>query len=461
MLDQYWHGESDRISPEAPVPVVNINHTESRPGGAANVAFNIAELGAQVTLLGMIGKDHNGELLRHLLDHPGINGIFVTHEYLPTTTKLRVISQHQQLIRADFENTRPDQNTLEKINAQFFSQLPNFDVILFSDYGKGSLTEIKIMLAAAKKQGCKTIVDPKSQDFLRYQDATMVTPNFKEFQMGVGEWIRADDAESLNQTLTTLAHQEIKRCGFEHLLITRGGDGMSLINRSSSPIHLPTDAKDVFDVTGAGDTVIAMIALGWASGLETAQAAILANTAAGIAVSKLGTSVVHLDELAKALDLNNLDQRLTLPTLLQKIEQSRLEGEKIVLTNGCFDLLHPGHIEYLAAAKALGNKLIILINDDGSVADLKGQHRPINPLKDRIALLAALKSVDWVIPFSEATPANLIAQIKPDILVKGGDYTVDNIAGAEEVIANGGSVKILPFKEGYSSTRLIERIKRY
>ena len=458
MLDRYWHGHSDRISPEAPVPVVNVGLTESRPGGAANVALNIAELGASVTLMGIIGDDEAGAELTRLLEAKNIHCDLTVSRNHPTTTKLRVISQHQQLIRADFEDRTPDSDTLKNLEAAFLEALPLFDVIIFSDYGKGTLGDPQPLLLAAKEQGAQTIVDPKSNSFHRYAGATLITPNFKEFQAVLPNPI-PNDSPTKETDIEQAARGQLKECVIDALLITRGADGMTLVQQDAAPIHLPTHALEVFDVTGAGDTVVAMLGLGLASNLSLPQAITLANTAAGIVVGKLGTATVHLEELNDAIGIASDPNRLSLETLKARIKQAKLEGDKIVVTNGCFDLLHPGHIEYLTAAKKLGDRLIVLINDDESVRGLKGPSRPINPLVDRMAMLNGLKPIDWVIPFSEETPAKLIAALQPDCLVKGGDYQVHEIAGADTVLANGGEVKIIPFKPGYSSSRLIQRIQ--
>ncbi len=452
MLDRYWHGTTQRISPEAPVPVVTLQDSEERPGGAANVALNLAHLGAQVQLLALVGQDDAANTLAELLTQAGIECELLATT-LPTITKLRVICQQQQLLRVDFEKTYHQHPAQSRLLNAFEQHLANTDLVIFSDYGKGTLQQVSEMLLLAKARNIPTLVDPKSNDFTIYAHAHFITPNFKEFTAVVGQ---VEDDQQLQQQARLLIQQQ----HLQGLLITRGSDGMSLVTADLYE-HLPTKAREVFDVTGAGDTVVALLGLGLACHMPLHDAVAMANQGAGIVVGKLGTAFVHPEELRAALAPTASLQRgqLTLSHLQTLTQQAQLQGERIVMTNGCFDLLHPGHIDYLEAARALGQKLIVAVNDDASVQRLKGATRPINSLVDRVAMLNALHCVDWVISFSEDTPAALIQQLCPDVLVKGGDYQIHQIAGAEWVLQHGGQVQILPFKQGYSSSRLIEKIQ--
>jgi D-beta-D-heptose 7-phosphate kinase/D-beta-D-heptose 1-phosphate adenosyltransferase len=453
MLDRYWHGATQRISPEAPVPVVTLQDSEERPGGAANVALNLAHLGAQVKLLALVGKDDAANTLAELLTQAEIECELLATD-LPTITKLRVICQHQQLLRVDFEKTYHQHAAQQPLLTAFEQQLANTDLVIFSDYGKGTLQQVSAMLLLAKARGVITLVDPKSNDFSVYAHAHFITPNFKEFTAVVGN---VKDDEQLQQR----ARELIQQHHLQGLLVTRGSEGMSLVTATLYD-HLPTKAREVFDVTGAGDTVVALLGLGLACQMSLHDAVAMANQGAGIVVGKLGTAFVHPEELRAALAPTASLQRgeLSRDYLQALVKQAQRQGERIVFTNGCFDLLHPGHIDYLEAARALGQKLIVAVNDDASVQRLKGPTRPINPLADRIAMLNALQCVDWVIAFSEDTPAELIQQLNPDLLVKGGDYQIHQIAGSDWVLQHGGQVQVLPFKPGYSSSQLIEKIQR-
>jgi len=453
MLDRYWNGDTSRISPEAPIPVVHIRERDERPGGAGNVALNTAELGAQTTLMGMVGNDSDGDHLESMLTQAKIHCLLQRTQHAPTVTKLRILSRNQQLIRIDFEE-EPLTFSAKKQLVAFKQQLTNADIVIMSDYRKGTLKNAVEMIAAAKAANVPVLVDPKQHTFAAYRGATLLTPNMKEFQTVVGP------VDSL-QALEKKAYQQLEENDLQALLITRSEQGMSLIKRNEEPLHIPTQAKEVFDVTGAGDTVIATLACTIATGECWQHAIQLANTAAGIAISKVGAATVSVPELRRAIHAEQLssDGIVNKKQLKLLVEDAHAHDETIVMTNGCFDLLHAGHIAYLEEAKKLGDRLIIAINDDASVRRLKGQERPINDLKQRMAVLAGLKAVDWVIPFSEDTPEKLICDILPDILVKGGDYQIDAIAGSRCVLANGGEVKTLCFKDGLSTSKLIKKIK--
>ncbi len=381
MLDRYWSGQASRISPEAPVPVVKVKDIEDRVGGAANVALNIAKLGANVTLLGVIGDDSNGEQLQRLLRTEGVNCDFLEEKSLHTICKLRVMAQHQQLIRIDFEETPLDFNHTN-LATRLQNHLANNDVVVFSDYGKGTLEHVADYILQAKSAGLKTLVDPKGTDYSRYKNADLITPNLGELKAVVGE---GEINTLIEKGRDLLATQNI-----ENLLLTRGEAGMSLIDAKSTH-SLPAQAKDVFDVTGAGDTVIAVMSLGLAIDLPLQDAMYLANLAAGIVVGKVGTSTVSILELNREMHPHrNTFGVVCEDELLEIMQRAKAHGEKIVMTNGCFDLLHIGHITYLQQAKALGDRLIVAVNSNESVKILKGDSRPINDLQARMAVLAAL-----------------------------------------------------------------------
>lgn len=455
MLDRYWRGNSDRLSPEAPVPVVRVTGREDRAGGAANVALNIASLGAPCSLLGIVGEDEAGARLEGLLRTQGIIPSFIHTRSHPTITKLRVLSRNQQLLRLDFEDPLSDLPLKELLDS-YKEAIKDSDVIIASDYGKGTLSCIHDLIKAANAYGKKVLVDPKGSDFMRYRGAYMLTPNMKEFETVAGKCLDEADLERRAMSL-------IELCELGCLLITRSEDGMSLFRPGHNALHLPTRAREVYDVTGAGDTVIGTLAAALACDVDVAEACELANRAAGIVVGKVGTSTVTPDELLE--DLNGTPTFLS-PGIVSEnelcteVKKLQKRGKKIVMTNGCFDIMHKGHVSYLKRARALGDRLIVAVNSDRSVSALKGSSRPIVPLEARMEMLAALDCVDFVVAFDEDTPQRLIAKILPDILVKGGDYKVEQIAGHKEVLANGGSVQILPFIDGFSTSKIIDKIKK-
>lgn len=451
MLDRYWHGATSRISPEAPVPIVRVQHQENRAGGAANVALNINALGAQTTLIGTVGKDESAQTLKELLSTQQISFDFIELENIPTITKLRVLSRHQQLIRLDFEETRFYPIDLLEI---FEKHLPTIDAVVLSDYGKGTLHQTTQLIELANKYCKPILIDPKGNDFEKYRGATVITPNLSEFEAVAGNW-------KTEEELLLKAEQLREKLALNALLITRSEQGMTLICPPDQPFHLPTQAREVFDVTGAGDTVIGVLAAMLAAKQPWKEAVTVANLAAGITVSKLGAASVSVGELEFTLHSSNQDQGILEENmLLQAVRTAQQQGETIVMTNGCFDILHAGHLQYLQQAKQLGDRLIVAVNTDESVKQLKGNSRPINNLKARMEMLSGLKCVDWVIPFAEETPERLICKILPNILVKGGDYEVSQIAGHQCVLKNGGQVKILDFLAGFSTTQLIERMKQ-
>ena len=452
MLDRFWSGASRRVSPEAPVPVVNVSGQEDRAGGAGNVAVNLAELGVTVSLVGLCGDDEHARALRSCVESAGVRWNVMPCK-ADTIVKLRVLSRNQQLLRMDFEQSlAPYANDLFLRYAQ--QHLADADLVILSDYAKGTLELVQPLLAYCREAGKRTLVDPKGTDFERYRGATLMTPNLSELEAVVGP---CDTDEALVEKAGNLrAALEL-----DAILVTRSEAGMTLIERDEPAQHLTASAQEVFDVTGAGDTVIAVMAGSLSAGLSMADAARYANHAAGVVVAKLGTASVTPEELEHAIsdrDLDSFDRRPSEDEVLSRLAKCRAAGQRIVMTNGCFDLLHPGHIRYLQQAAKLGDLLLVAVNDDDSVRRLKGAGRPVNTVEDRMAVLAALEAVDFVLPFSEDTPARLIDVVAPDTLVKGGDYTVEQIAGHESVLARGGDVIILDFVPGHSTTEMIERI---
>ncbi|WP_026377210.1 bifunctional D-glycero-beta-D-manno-heptose-7-phosphate kinase/D-glycero-beta-D-manno-heptose 1-phosphate adenylyltransferase HldE [Aestuariibacter salexigens] len=452
MLDRYWSGVTARISPEAPVPVVKVQGDEDRPGGAANVALNAAALGAKVTLIGMTGKDHSAELLRKKLNVMSVQCTFIEVPDIDTITKLRVMSRNQQLIRLDFEQ---DISALDKsdLDAAVEQALDNVDVLVISDYAKGTLSNVQKLIQLANNMNVPVVVDPKGQDFSKYAGATLLTPNMSEFEQVVGQC----DSE---QIIVDKAHQLCQQYSLDALLVTRSEKGMTLIHKDRDELHMPAKAREVYDVTGAGDTVISTLACSLATGSTLPVACGLANAAASVVVGKLGTSTVTATELAQAVRFDQRVDRgvMTQQQLMLAVQQAKAAGETVVMTNGCFDILHAGHVSYLQQAATLGDRLIVAVNTDASVTKLKGEGRPINSAERRMAVLAGLAAVDWVVPFSEDTPERLISELLPDILVKGGDYKVEDIAGGKQVIANGGEVRVLNFEDGVSTTGIIKQI---
>jgi D-beta-D-heptose 7-phosphate kinase/D-beta-D-heptose 1-phosphate adenosyltransferase len=453
MLDRYWHGPAGRISPEAPVPVVRVEDIEERPGGGANVAMNLASLGVTTRLLGLTGDDEPARRLEALVEAAGVATHLERMASCTTTTKLRVLSRNQQLIRLDFENDA-SRFPAGALDGLFAAHLADVGMVVLSDYGKGSLNGIETQIAAARAAGATVLVDPKGADFERYRRASGITPNLAEFEAVVG---RCGD-ESVFE-----ARGEELRASLEldFLLVTRSERGMSLFSAADGIVHLPAAAREVYDVTGAGDTVIAVTAAGLAAGLPVRRAAALANLASGLVVGKLGVASVTPEELRLELHRRGTGGRgfMAEDALVEAVRQCQARGERVVMTNGCFDILHAGHISYLEEAKSLGDRLVVAVNDDDTVRRLKGDGRPINRLADRLAVLSGLAAVDWVVPFSGDTPERLISRVLPDVLVKGGDYRPEDIAGRTSVLANGGEVRVLGYRDGRSTSAIVERIR--
>jgi D-beta-D-heptose 7-phosphate kinase/D-beta-D-heptose 1-phosphate adenosyltransferase len=457
MLDKYIWGDVGRISPEAPVPVVRATHQSEQPGGAANVAMNLARLGAEVVLAGFAGDDESHRALRTGLGKEGIRPLLVTSEGFPTTTKLRILGGRQQMLRLDSEHlgTRPDADYARLLEMSL-AELPGCHAVVLSDYAKGVLTAevCEKVIAAAREAHIPVLVDPKSADFGRYRGATTVCPNLGELAAALRQ-----DARDLDKLLLAAAEM-VSAFGLDFLTATLSEKGIALV-RADSRVILPAVARQVFDVSGAGDTVIAVLALSLASELRAETAIQLANIAAGIVVAKVGTVPVEKHELLAALQpdlaLSAENKVVSREELVSRVSTWRANGERVSFTNGCFDLLHVGHITVLEQARRTGDRLIVAINSDASVSRLKGPSRPIVGERERARVLAALAAVDAVVVFDEPTPLELIVESRPDVIVKGGDYDVDTVVGAQEVMSWGGQVRIVPTVDGYSTTRLIAK----
>lgn len=453
MLDRYWHGATSRISPEAPVPVVRVEDIADSPGGAANVALNIAALGAACSLSGLVGVDREGEILNAALRSAGIHCDFLAIKGKPTITKLRVMSRHQQLIRLDFEE-RFSLSEATGLRDKLTALLKDQDLVILSDYLKGALGDVSQLISEIRKAGIPILVDPKGSDFSRYRGASILTPNLHEFETIVG----VCDTEEM---LVTKAQQLIAELELQALLVTRGEHGMTLIQPGQQELHFPARSRDVFDVTGAGDTVISVLGAALAAGKPLPEAVALSNIAAGIAVSKVGTVAVSGPELRREVQADSDSDRgiMSREQLALALADAKANGEKVVFTNGCFDIIHAGHVGYLQDARQQGDRLVVAVNDDASVTRLKGEGRPINTLDRRMAVLAGLESVDWVVGFSEDTPIPLLELLRPDVLIKGGDYKISEVVGADIVQAYGGEVKVLSFLDNCSTSNIVKKIR--
>lgn len=451
MLDKYIWGEVGRISPEAPVPVVRATRQSQQPGGAANVALNLAKLGAQVVVIGFAGEDEDGRALAAVLRASGIEPEFVVAKPMPTITKLRILGGRQQMLRLDSESTEaPAHEATERIVARALEQLPRCHGVVLSDYAKGVLGDgvCARIIAAARAQKIPVLVDPKSEDFSRYRGATTVCPNLRELALATG--IAASDCAAL------LAAAEVlpARFDFDYVIATLSEKGIALI-RPGKTVHAPAQARQVFDVSGAGDTVVATLALCLASGIVPEIGVHVANLAAGIVVGKVGTAPVERHELLAALEpalVQRVDNKVvTRVELLRRIALWRENGERVVFTNGYFEQLQVGHIALFEQARQFGDRLIVAMNSDASLRADKGDVRPAVNEAGRARLLAALAAVDAVIVFDEPTPLELILALHPDALVKGGDYRRDVVVGAAEVESWGGQVRIVATEGEFSS----------
>jgi D-beta-D-heptose 7-phosphate kinase/D-beta-D-heptose 1-phosphate adenosyltransferase len=457
MLDKYIWGDVGRISPEAPVPVVRGIREDEKPGGAANVAMNIACLGAQVGVVGVTGTDTSAQQLAESLRSNGVVPQFVASGDFPTVTKTRILGGRQQMLRLDFERLGSiEQDAYDRLVELTLELLPGSHALVLSDYAKGVITAgvCQALIPAARRLGIPVLVDPKGLDFSHYRGATTVCPN-------LGELARAVRLDPGNlDALLTAAEAMVSQLDLEFLTATLSEKGIALV-RPGNRLVAPAQARQVFDVSGAGDTVIAVLSLCLASGLQPETAVQLANVAAGIVVGKVGTMPVQKHELLAALGpqiaLYGEDRVLTHEELAHRVALWKANHERVVFTNGCFDLLHIGHITLLEQARRFGDRLIVAINSDASVSKLKGPGRPIVGQSERARVLAALAAVDAVVVFDEPTPLEVIVAARPDVLVKGGDYDAGTIVGAKEVASWGGEVKIVPLVEGFSTTRLIEK----
>ena len=460
MLDAYLWGDAERISPEAPVQVVSVGSEEQTLGGAGNVINNLAALGADVSAAGVIGAGPDGQQILNQLNALGVNTAGISQDpQRPTTRKTRIIANHQHVLRFDREvKTEINLKTINWISDSAAKMIAAADLVLVSDYGKGLITRglMKKLNDTAQKNGKLLIVDPKGLDFKKYAGASIITPNRRETGLAAGIDI-VDD-----QTLAEAARRLIKKTGIEKILVTCGKEGMAYFEGDDPPFKIGTKARQVFDVSGAGDTVLAVMGLGVAAGYSIKEAVTLANTAAGIVVGKVGTATVSKSELAAGLDLTpdpKLHKQKTIAELSAVVRKLQKSGKRIVLTNGCFDLLHVGHIKLLSTSRQLGDVLVVAIDDDASVRKLKGAGRPIIKATERLRILSALDSVDYVVTFSSHQLNDLIETLRPAVLTKGSNYESDGVMGREIVERFGGRVEIIPVTEDISSTRIISTIK--
>ncbi len=452
IVDRYWHGATRRLSAEAPIPIVDVNEVEDRPGAAANVAVNVASLGASATLIGMVGDDAAGQQLAEKLAAVGVDCRLSIQPDYQTTTKVRIVSRSQQLARADFEQYKPmDASTLVSLAREAILAASN---VLLSDYDKGVLDAPRELIAAARAHNTPVLVDPKFKDFSHYQGATLIKPNRLELENAIGPWKSEEEMVRLSQEL-------IVRLGIEAMLVTRSAQGLTLIRHSGEELHFPARTREVYDVTGAGDTVIATLCAALGADQTLSDAIGLANVAAGLVVGHFGITSVSGPELRQevAADAEFARGRMSPEQLAVVVEEARHRGERIVFTNGCFDILHAGHVDYLAEARKQGDRLIVGVNSDESVRRLKGPGRPVVTLDHRTTVLAGLASVDWVVAFDEDTPEALIASLRPDVLVKGGDYSSDQVVGGDIVRGYDGEVRVMPLVDDCSTSALVEKIR--
>jgi D-beta-D-heptose 7-phosphate kinase / D-beta-D-heptose 1-phosphate adenosyltransferase len=454
MLDRYWFGNASRISQEAPVAVVDVDGVEERPGGAANVALNVAALGAHCTLIGVIGDDAAGQVMEAKLRAAGVECHFLVLRDWPTIVKLRLISQQQQLLRMDFEQPLPAAHGRELLRL-VRSHVDDATVVVLEDYDKGTLAAPGELVQLARRHGKPVVVDPKFKPFSAYLGADLIKPNRMEFRHAVGQW--EDFTEFVTRAAALADRHDIGA-----MVVTRGSEGMTLVRRDGRHHHVPARQVDVYDETGAGDTVAATLAAALAAGCELEVCTALANLAASIVVSRLGTVAVTQPELQRALSPAQHGDRgiLSQAELAAALDAARTNGERIVFTNGCFDILHAGHVAYLEEARRLGDRLIVAVNDDASVGRLKGPGRPVNALAARMRVLSGLTAVDWVVEFEEDTPERLLESLRPDVLVKGGDYAVEDVVGAGIVRGHGGEVRVLGLVDDCSTSAIVERLQR-
>ena len=462
MLDRFVYGSVTRISPEAPIPIIRVERESAMLGGAGNVTRNATALGASVRFLSLVGDDLPGrEVMEYVANDKGVEPYIQIERNRPTTIKTRYIAGGQQLLRSDNETTATlAAATISNLSALAAQLAPDVSAIVLSDYGKGVLhgDVVAATIAAARKAGKPVIVDPKGTDSSIYRGATVVTPTRAEAQAATGIDIQSDE------DAIAAATKIITECGIENVLLTRSQDGMTLVTSTGEAIHLPTEAREVFDVSGAGDTVVACLASAIAGGASLSDAARIANVAAGIVVGKIGTAVVYPDELVSVLHHHDLmigeAKLMPLDRMVDRVERWRRKGYKVGFTNGCFDLLHPGHLSLLQQARSNCDRLIVGLNSDASVKRLKGEARPVQSEAARAAVLGSLETVSGVVIFGEDTPITVIEALKPDILVKGADYTIDKVVGADIVQGYGGKVVLANLADGFSTTSTIARINQ-
>ena len=451
------------ISPEAPIPVFREKGKERlTPGGAANVAMNLAAIGIDTSICGVVGRDENAKKLKDLMTKQSINtDLLVEDDNRVTTRKLRYIGpNNQQMLRVDSEDDSELSTAIQsKLFEKLTKELDTFDLVLISDYAKGLLSEdfTQRLIGLAGEKNIPVFADVKGKNPSKYSSAMLIKPNRKELNELTGMPVGTLD-ESVSAAVALC-----KKVGCRYVLATLGADGMLLVDQNHLVKNIQSVASEVFDVTGAGDTSVAYLAAEYAKGRTIESAMVIANIAAGIQVSRTGTSIVaphDVRDALKAIRKGEAEVDKSDRNLFDRIKEHHLNGEKIVFTNGCFDILHVGHVSYLRKAKELGDVLVVGVNDDFSVKRLKGNERPVNCLEDRLQMLEALQFVDYVLPFGEDTPIELIKKVIPDVLVKGGDYKIDDIVGADFVRDNGGEVMVLPFVDGKSTTDTITKIKR-
>jgi D-beta-D-heptose 7-phosphate kinase/D-beta-D-heptose 1-phosphate adenosyltransferase len=462
MLDEFVYGEVSRISPEAPAPVIAVQRSETNIGGAGNVARNVASLGARCIFVGLIGQDDAGARLKAALaEETRIESVLVCDAARPTTRKVRFVSEHfsTHMLRADWELAQPVAAGIEqKLIDAILPLLPRAGIVLLSDYAKGALTArvIRNVIDAARKLGKPVIVDPKSANFAIYRGATLLTPNRKEFAEATRS--RADSEASIADA----AQDAMQLADCEAILVTQSEHGMTLVPRKGEAIHVPAHPVKVRDVSGAGDTVAAALAVALAAGADWEVTLRVANAAAAVAVSKKGTAIVTPAELRRGILPHAFlaaEEKITATDLDAHLLDWRKQGLRVGFTNGCFDILHPGHVKVLTAARGACDRLVVGLNSDASVKRLKGEGRPVQDERARAEVLAALEAVDLVAIFDEDTPIKLITQIKPSVLVKGGDYTREQVVGHEIVEANGGEVMLVDVLPGFSTTSLVNRAR--
>jgi len=458
MLDEYFQGSVERASPEAPVPVVKMGAESRGLGGAANVAAVAAALGAGVELLGVVGDDAAGDRFLAECKEAGIEAKNVVKVAgRPTTRKLRILAQHQQVVRLDWEDSRPLDESLGRALVEQLQDSKAADAIVISDYSKGLFSPqvLEGVIAVGREWGVPILVDPKSSDLARYKGATVLKPNVHELEVVIGRKLRED----VEADLVEVSESLLETAGVDTLIVTLGERGMGVFSRRAKPFFVPTSVREVFDVSGAGDTVIAALALSLAAGAGFRDAVHVANEAAGIAVGKSGVAVVEPKELAARFAPRGADKILSREELVHRVAWWRMQDQRIVLTNGCFDLLHVGHVHLLREAALQGDVLIVAINSDDSVRRLKGGNRPLIEADERAALLAALNSVDCVVVFDEDTPRELLEEVRPDVLVKGGDYREEQVVGRRMIADWGGSVVLIPLVPDRSTSGLVDRIR--